>query len=121
MIVCALVLFEFQELILKLRDALRLGCVRFRGVVVEIAFAVDVLPLWTITVGACPGGDPRRTGWNRAKSLRPFVWPKYREEGPPDYVQKHLLGHDLTGGTTKLDHSTRSILEMMTIGYRHLS
>ena len=58
-IVCALVLVEFQELIWKLRDALRLGCVRFSGVVVKIALAVDVLPLWTITAGACPGDNPR--------------------------------------------------------------
>ena len=73
-IVCALVLFELQELILKLRDALRLGCVRFSGVVVKIAFAVDVLPLWTITVGACPRDDPRRTGLNRAMTaMRPIT------------------------------------------------
>jgi len=44
-IVRALVLFEFQELIWKLRDALRFGCVRFSGVVVVIALAVEVLPL----------------------------------------------------------------------------
>jgi hypothetical protein len=54
MIVRALVLFELQELIWKLRDALRFGCVRFSEVVVKIAFAVDVLPLWTITAGSCP-------------------------------------------------------------------
>lgn len=52
------------------------------------------------------------------ESLKPFVWPKYREEGPPEFVQNYLLGHDLTGGTAKLDPPTRSILEMMTIGYR---
>jgi hypothetical protein len=59
MIVCALVLFELQELILKLRDALRFGCVRFSGVVVVIALAVDVLPLWTIKAGECAGDAPR--------------------------------------------------------------
>jgi hypothetical protein len=58
-IVRALVLFELQELIWKLRDALRFGCVRFSGMVVKIASAVDVLPLWTTTVGACPGDNPR--------------------------------------------------------------
>ncbi len=55
------------------------------------------------------------------ESLRPFVWPKYREEGPPEFVQNYLLGHDLTVGATKLDPPTRSILEMMTIGYRPVS
>jgi len=55
------------------------------------------------------------------ESLRPFVWPKYREEGPPEFVQNYLLGHDLSGGTMKLDPPTRSILEMMTIGYRPVS
>jgi hypothetical protein len=55
------------------------------------------------------------------ESLRPFVWPKYREEGPPEFVQNYLLGHDLTGGTTKLEAPARSVLEMMTIGYRPVS
>ena len=74
MIVRALVLFEFQELIWKLRDALRFGCVRFSRVVVKIAFAVDVLPLWTITVGECPGDDPMKTGLNRAMTaMRPIT------------------------------------------------
>ncbi len=58
-IVRALVLFEFQELIWKLRDALRFGCVRFSRVVVVIALAVEVLPLWRIRVGACPRDGPR--------------------------------------------------------------
>jgi hypothetical protein len=55
------------------------------------------------------------------EALRPFVWPKYREEGPPEFVQNYLLGHDLTGGRTKLEPPARSILEMMTIGYRPVS
>lgn len=55
------------------------------------------------------------------ESLRPFVWPKYREEGPPEFVQNYLLGHDLTGGATKLEPAARSVLEMMTIGYRPVS
>lgn len=55
------------------------------------------------------------------ESLRPFVWPKYREEGPPEFVQNYLLGHDLTGGATKLEPPARSVLEMMTIGYRPVS
>ncbi len=55
------------------------------------------------------------------ESLRPFVWPKYREEGPPEFVQGYLLGHDLFGGAAKLDPTARSILEMMVIGYRPVS
>lgn len=55
------------------------------------------------------------------ESLRPFVYPKYREEGPPEFVQNYLLGQDLTGGSTKLDPTAHSILEMMTIGYRPVS
>jgi len=51
-------------------------------------------------------------------SLRRFVWPKYREEGPPEFVQSILLGRDILGEGVKLDAPTRSILEMMTIGYR---
>ena len=53
---------------------MRLGSVRFSGVVVRIAFAVDVLPLWTITLGARPGDDPRKTGLNRAMIvMRPIT------------------------------------------------
>jgi len=55
------------------------------------------------------------------ESLKPFVWPKYREEGPPEFVQNYLLGHDLAGGSVKLEPATRSVLEMMTIGYRPVS
>lgn len=55
------------------------------------------------------------------ESLKPFVWPKYREEGPPEFVQNYLLGHDLAGGKSKLDPAARSVLEMMTIGYRPVS
>jgi hypothetical protein len=55
------------------------------------------------------------------ESLRPFIWPKYREEGPPEFVQNYLLGHDLTSGSTSLDPTARSILEMMAIGYRPVS
>jgi hypothetical protein len=62
-----------------------------------------------------------RTSVDIFESLRPFVWPKYREEGPPEFVQNYLLGHDLTGGTTKLEPLARSVLEMMTIGYRPVS
>jgi len=51
-------------------------------------------------------------------ALRLFVWPKYREEGPPEFVQSILLGRDILGEGVKLDAPARSILEMMTIGYR---
>jgi hypothetical protein len=55
------------------------------------------------------------------ESLKPFIWPKYREEGPPEFVQNYILGHDLTGGAVKLDPPARSVLEMMAIGYRPVS
>ena len=51
-------------------------------------------------------------------SLGRFVFPKYREEGPPQFVQNILLGNDFLGEGVKIDPPTRSILEMMTIGYR---
>src|SRR2546422_4738370 len=52
------------------------------------------------------------------EGLRPFVWPKYREEGPPEFVQAVLIGRNLLGEKTDLSISARTVLELMTFGYR---
>lgn len=51
-------------------------------------------------------------------SLRPFIWPTYYEEGPPRHVQLTLLGDKLFASQFGETPATRSILEMMTLGYR---
>ncbi len=55
------------------------------------------------------------------ESLRPLVWPKFREEGPPEYIHSVLLGHDLLGTASDLNASTKSVLELITLGYRPMT
>jgi len=51
-------------------------------------------------------------------SLRPFIWPTYYEEGPPRHVQLTLLGDKLFASQFGDTPATKSVLEMMTLGYR---
>jgi len=52
------------------------------------------------------------------QSLSPFVWPKYREEGPPEFVQALLLGRTFLGEDMALNAVAKTVLELTTIGYR---
>ena len=51
-------------------------------------------------------------------SLRPFIWPTYYEEGPPRHVQLTLLGDKLFASQFGESPVTKSVLELMTLGYR---
>lgn len=51
-------------------------------------------------------------------SLRPFIWPTYYEEGPPRHVQLTLLGDKLFASQFGETPATKSVLELMTLGYR---
>ena len=51
-------------------------------------------------------------------SLKPFIWPTYYEEGPPRHVQLSLLGDKVFASLFGETPATRSVLEMMTLGYR---
>ena len=51
-------------------------------------------------------------------SLRPFIWPTYYEEGPPRHVQLSLLGDKVFANLFGETPATKSVLEMMTLGYR---
>jgi hypothetical protein len=51
-------------------------------------------------------------------SLKPFIWPTYFEEGPPKHVQLTLLGDKVFAGLFGETPATRSVLELMTLGYR---
>ena len=50
--------------------------------------------------------------------LKRFVFPKYHEEGPPEFVRALLLGHTFFGEDMSLSIATKTVLELMTIGYR---
>lgn len=52
------------------------------------------------------------------ESLKPFIWPTYYEEGPPKHVQLSLLGDKVFAGLFGETPATRSVLELMTLGYR---
>ena len=49
--------------------------------------------------------------------LKPFIWPRYYEEGPPRYVDIAFLGKDL-GADGKIREPLKSILDLIVIGYR---
>jgi hypothetical protein len=52
------------------------------------------------------------------ESLKPFIWPKYREEGPPRFVQSALTGDRLLSKDFAGTPVMKSILEFMTLGYK---
>jgi len=51
-------------------------------------------------------------------SLKPFIWPTYYEEGPPKHVQLTILGDKVLTSQFGSSTATKSILELMTLGYR---
>jgi hypothetical protein len=51
-------------------------------------------------------------------SLKPFIWPTYYEEGPPRHVQLSLIGDKILASQFGETPATKSVLEMMTLGYR---
>src|SRR5712692_10495408 len=55
------------------------------------------------------------------ESLRPLVYPRFHEEGPPQFVNSLLLGQDLLGTGSELNASTKSVLELVTLGYRPMT
>ncbi len=51
-------------------------------------------------------------------SLKSLVYPTFHEEGPPKFVNSLIVGQDLLGLGSELNPPTRSILELITLGYR---
>jgi len=49
--------------------------------------------------------------------LKPFIWPRYYEEGPPRYMDIAFLSKDL-GPDGKIREPLKSILDLIVIGYR---
>ena len=52
------------------------------------------------------------------KFLKPFIWPRYYEEGPPRYIDMAFLSKDFLDSDGKIREPVRSILDLIVIGYR---
>jgi hypothetical protein len=50
--------------------------------------------------------------------LRPFIWPRYYEEGPPRYIDIAFLSKDFTDADGKIKEPLKSILDLIVVGYR---
>lgn len=50
--------------------------------------------------------------------LKPFIWPRYYEEGPPRYIDIGYLSKDFIGVDGKLKEPVKSILDLIVLGYR---
>jgi hypothetical protein len=50
--------------------------------------------------------------------LKPFIWPRYYEEGPPRYIDMAFLSRDLIDVHGKTKEPLKSILDLIVIGYR---
>jgi len=50
--------------------------------------------------------------------LKPFIWPRYYEEGPPRYVDIAFLSKDFIDADGKIKEPLKSILDLIVIGYR---
>lgn len=50
--------------------------------------------------------------------LKPFIWPRYYEEGPPRYIDMAFLSRDLIDADGKIKEPLKSILDLIVIGYR---
>lgn len=50
--------------------------------------------------------------------LKPFIWPRYYEEGPPRYIDLAFLSKDFIDIDGKIKEPLKSILDLIVIGYR---
>ena len=50
--------------------------------------------------------------------LKPFIWPRYYEEGPPRYIDMAFLSKDLMDADGNVKEPLKSILDLIVIGYR---
>lgn len=55
------------------------------------------------------------------KLLKPFIWPRYREEGPPQYVDLAFLNKEVLDREGKIKEPVKSILDLIVIGYRPIT
>lgn len=50
--------------------------------------------------------------------LKPFIWPRYYEEGPPRYADIAFLNREFIGADGKIKEPVKSILDLIIFGYR---
>ncbi|MEM2117908.1 MAG: zinc ribbon domain-containing protein [Candidatus Bathyarchaeia archaeon] len=55
------------------------------------------------------------------KLLRPLIWPRYYEEGPPRYIDFAFLSKDFMDVGGKIIEPLKSILDLVVIGYRPIT
>jgi len=49
--------------------------------------------------------------------LKPFIWPRYYEEGPPKYIESAFFNRDFFDDR-KLREPIKSLIELVILGYR---
>jgi len=52
------------------------------------------------------------------KLLKPFIWPRYYEEGPPRYIDMAFMSKDFLDKDGRIREPVRSILDLIVVGYR---
>jgi len=50
--------------------------------------------------------------------LKPFIWPRYYEEGPPKYIDKAFFNRDLVDVDGRIKEPAKSVLNLIVLGYR---
>jgi len=53
--------------------------------------------------------------------LKPFIWPRYYEEGPPRYIDMAFLSKNFIDVDGKIKEPVKSILDLIVIGYRPIT
>lgn len=50
--------------------------------------------------------------------LKQFIWPRYREEGPPKYIDVAFISKDFFDVRGKIKEPVKSLLDLIVLGYR---
>lgn len=50
--------------------------------------------------------------------LKPFIWPRYYEEGPPKYMDIVFFNKDFTDSDGKVKEPAKSVVDLIILGYR---
>ncbi|NWG11392.1 zinc ribbon domain-containing protein [Candidatus Bathyarchaeota archaeon] len=53
--------------------------------------------------------------------LKPFIWPRYYEEGPPRYIDIAFLSRDYMDTNGKVKEPLKSIIDLVILGYRPIT
>jgi len=53
--------------------------------------------------------------------LKPFIWPRYCEEGPPKYIDTAFFNKDFIDKDGKIREPIKSVIELVVFGYRPIT